>query len=256
MIAVISFFAVVTLSILVTRIATIALVHTGLSRHSARFQARSAFSGAGYTTSESEQIVSHPVRRRIVLLLMLLGNAGIVTAVSSLILTFVDGSDTSSLTRNVILLVAGLALLWTIASSSWVDRKLSKLISYALDRFTDLDVRDYASLMQLDDGHRLIELAIDERHWLARQSLADCRIRDEGVVVLGIRRSDGTYLGAPNGETLVVPGDSLVLYGAVEALHDLNCRSKTLRGDDEHREAVRHHDEVREREQELDPVAG
>jgi len=48
------------------------------------------FTGVGFTTSESEKVVSHPVRRRILLMLMLLGNAGIVTAVSSLIVSFVD----------------------------------------------------------------------------------------------------------------------------------------------------------------------
>jgi uncharacterized transporter YbjL len=42
MIAVVSLLVVVTLSLLVTRIATIALSHTGLSREASRFQARSS----------------------------------------------------------------------------------------------------------------------------------------------------------------------------------------------------------------------
>ena len=64
MTAILSLLLVVTLSILVTRIAAVALRHTGLARQTARFQARSAFSGAGFTTSESEKVVNHPVRRR------------------------------------------------------------------------------------------------------------------------------------------------------------------------------------------------
>ena len=52
MTAILSLLLVVTLSILVTRIAAVALRHTGLARQTARFQARSAFSGAGFTTSE------------------------------------------------------------------------------------------------------------------------------------------------------------------------------------------------------------
>jgi Trk-type K+ transport system membrane component len=87
MISIVTLLIVLTLSILITRIATVALTHTGLSRESAKFQARSAFTGVGFTTSESEKVVSHPVRRRILLTLMLLGNAGIVTAVSSLIVS-------------------------------------------------------------------------------------------------------------------------------------------------------------------------
>jgi Trk-type K+ transport system membrane component len=75
-------------SILINRVASIALMHTGLSRESSRFQARSAFTGVGFTTSESEKVVNHPVRRRILLILMILGNAGIVTGVASLIIVF------------------------------------------------------------------------------------------------------------------------------------------------------------------------
>jgi len=255
LIAVISLFVVITLSILVTRIATIALVHTGLSRQIARFQARSAFSGAGFTTEESERVVGHPVRRRIVLLLMLLGNAGFVTAVSSLILTFVDTGDSTTLGWRLVSLIVGLACLWTIASSAWVDRKLSDLITRALERFTDLDVRDYASLMQLADGHRLVEKIVADGHWLTERTLADCQIWDEGVVVLGVRRSDGTYLGAPNGQTRIVAGDVLILYGKAEALKALDARAQTVRGYVQHKEAVLAHDAVQEREQDLDPVA-
>lgn len=77
MISIVTLLIVLTLSILLTRIATVALTHTGLSRESAKFQARSAFTGVGFTTSESEKVVNHPIRRRILLMLMLLGNAGI-----------------------------------------------------------------------------------------------------------------------------------------------------------------------------------
>jgi hypothetical protein len=88
MVALISVLVIVLLSLLVVRVATVALSLTGMSREAARFQARSALTGVGFTTSEAEDVVTHPVRRRIVGGLMLLGSAGLVTAVSSLILSF------------------------------------------------------------------------------------------------------------------------------------------------------------------------
>ena len=87
MTAVITLLTVLTLSVIVTRIATVALLHTGLSREAAQFQARSAFTGVGFTTTEAESVVNHPVRRRVVMLLMLVGNAGIVSVIASLLLT-------------------------------------------------------------------------------------------------------------------------------------------------------------------------
>jgi hypothetical protein len=128
MLSIITLLVVLTLSILLTRVATVALTHTGLSHESAKFQARSAFTGVGFTTSESEKVVNHPVRRRILLMLMLLGNAGIVTAVSTLIVSFVNIDRSGSFVLQIVLLVAGLVALWSLASSQWVDRHLSKNI--------------------------------------------------------------------------------------------------------------------------------
>jgi hypothetical protein len=65
-IGVIAFLTVLALSMLITGLATSALSMTGLSRESARFQARSAFTGTGFTTQEAEKVVNHPVRRRII----------------------------------------------------------------------------------------------------------------------------------------------------------------------------------------------
>ncbi|MBL7026171.1 MAG: potassium transporter TrkA, partial [Candidatus Marinimicrobia bacterium] len=57
MIAIFSFLIILTLSLIVTRIAAIALSVTGVSSETAQFQARSAFTGVGFTTTESESIL-------------------------------------------------------------------------------------------------------------------------------------------------------------------------------------------------------
>ena len=80
MIGVVSLLVVVCLALVITRVAMVALRATGLSHDVARFQARSALSGGGFTTNEAEAVVNHPVRRQTVLSLMLLSSAGVVTA--------------------------------------------------------------------------------------------------------------------------------------------------------------------------------
>ena len=201
MTAILSLLLVVTLSILVTRVAAIALTYTGLSRQTARFQARSAFSGASFTTSESEQVVDHPVRRRIVLVLMLFGNAGIVTAVSSLILAFVANKDgrVLALPYKILLLMTGPAILWGVASSRWVDRLLSRLIDRALRRFTRLDVSDYEGLLHLAGDYRIAEIGVEPHNWLDGRPLRELRPDDEGVLILGIVTTAGDWIGTPGG---------------------------------------------------------
>lgn len=65
MIPITSVFTIICLSVLMMRVASIIFVHTGLFREAALFQARSVFSGEGFTTSESEWVVNHPGRRKV-----------------------------------------------------------------------------------------------------------------------------------------------------------------------------------------------
>jgi hypothetical protein len=248
MLAIASLLFIVALSIIVTRVATLALVHTGLSRETARFQARSALSGTGFTTSEAERVVRHPVRRRIVMILMLLGNAGLITAMSSLMLSFIGTEEAGDLLLNMLLLAGGLALLWLVASSAWVDRHLSHVIDRALRRYTRLEVQDYASVMHLGGEYRIVELQVAPGDWLANKTLAEARLQDEGITVLGIERTDGTYLGAPDGSTCIGPEDSLLVYGRISTLQDLDTRRATRRGDAQHRLAKRQTARIREQE--------
>lgn len=252
--AIISLLIILTFSILVTNIAAIALTHTGLSKESARFQARSAFTGVGFTTSESEKVVNHPLRRRILLMLMLLGNAGIVTAMSSLIITFVNMEDSAFLALRIVLRCFGLVTLWAVAASKIVDRHLSNLISRFLKRFTRLNIQDYASLLHLAGEYRVTEMHVEPKDWMANRTLSELQLREEGILVLGITRTDGTFIGFPTGETNLEPHDSIILYGRASSLKKIDQRRKGGYGDYEHREAVAEQEELIQKEKELDPA--
>ncbi len=248
MIALVSLFVVVVLSLIITRVATVALTLTGLSREVARFQARSAFSGVGFTTSEAELVVSHPVRRRIILLLMLLGNAGIVSAIASLILSFLSAAGPREIILRLAVLIVGLGALWAAARSRFVDQYLGRVISWALRRWTHLDVKDYADLLDLYGDYRVVERVVEPGDWLAGKTLADLKLKEEGILVLGIRRKDGTYIGAPRGWTEIRPGDTLIVYGRAGLLEELCRRRAGPAGDRAHEEAVREQERILERE--------
>jgi hypothetical protein len=238
MLAVISIIVVLTLSLIITRIATIALTLTGLSRESAKFQARSAFTGVGFTTSEAEKVVNHPVRRRILLMLMLLGNAGIVTAISSIILTFVGTGSSVGWFWRLVWLILGLSVFWTVATSSWIDRRLSPFITWSLKRWSKIDARDYARVLHLAGEYGIVEMEVEEQDWLAHNSLSELDLSREGVLVLGIQRTDGRYVGAPKGTTQVFPGDTLILYGRSPVLADIDRRRADSSGELAHRQRI------------------
>ena len=223
-----------------------------MCRASARFQARSAFTGTGITTAESEKIVTHPVRRRIVLLLMLFGNAGVAAVLTSLILAFVGEETGRILTTKIVLLISGIVTLWFIASSHWVDRQLSKLIERALSRYTNLEVRDYANLLHLAGEYKVSEMHVDAEDWLANRNLRELKLRDEGLLVLGIERISGEFIGAPNGNTMLEAGDNVIIYGRDSTVAELSQRQRGVIGDREHLQEVSKTERVREAEKRLD----
>lgn len=251
MVAIASLLLIVALSLLVTRVAVVILVASGVAHHVARFQARSALTGSGFTTSESERVVNHPVRRRVIAALMLLGNVGIVGAASSAILGF-QGGALGQRGWRVAELCGGLLALVVLSRSRWVDRKLTHWTSRLLRRYTDLPTRDIAGLLQLAGDYTVQEMAVQPGDWVAQRSLAQLGLRDEGVVVLGVTRADGRYLGAPTGETEIRAGDTLILYGRAERLRELDDRRSDAAGSSARAQAVRDQEDLERREEQAD----
>ncbi len=244
--AIVALLIAILVGLLITRFATAALVATGLSRQYARFQARSAFTGVGFTTSEAEKVVNHPIRRRVILTLMLLGNAGIATLIATLLLGFSQSGAGEAVQRGLVLAV-GLAIIWLLAASSWVDQRVRRLLAKLLGKFGDLEVRDYAGLLKVGADYDIGELAVRQKDWIAGRSLAEVGLRDEGVIVLGVER-DGMYLGTPDGDSVICSGDTLVVYGRREVLEELDRRRRGIGGELTHVDRVAEHEERRRQE--------
>jgi hypothetical protein len=238
-IGIIAALTVLGLSLVVTRIATIALASTGLSWEAARFQARSAYTGTGFTTSEAEKVVDHPVRRRIIMLLMIARSAGIVSIVISLVLSFGGAAEGTARLLRLLWLLGGVGALWAAARSRHVKRWMNRWIQRALQRWTDLDARDYQSLLKLSGDYSVKELKVRKGDWVANKKLAQCRLSDEGVLVLGIYRDDGAYLGAPTRDSDIHAGDTLILYGRGNTLRELDRRRADATGDEAHNQSVK-----------------
>lgn len=244
---------VITLSLIIVRIGATALEMTGLSKEVASFQAQSAFSGTGFTTSESEYVVSHPVRRKIIRILIFLGSAGITSAIATLVLTFV-GKSRSEATSSLIILGLSLGTLYVVFTSKRVERWMKKWIRRFLQRaFPQLRVYDYNQLLGITHGYSISQIKVKKNSWLANKTLRELELDKEGILVLGIYRKTEKgeiYIGAPRGDTLIKPGDVLICYGPESALLNLSKRLKGQKGDKEHEKAVKEA-ELRRLEEEL-----
>ncbi|MGB7343338.1 MAG: TrkA C-terminal domain-containing protein [Pirellulaceae bacterium] len=255
MIAVISLLVTLSMSLLVTRIGSVALTLTGMAREVARFQARSAYSGCGYTTREAEQSLAHPVRRQIVMTLMLLGHLGVATVAGTVVVSVMATSQGGqNWSQAIALLFGGLFMLFLISQSKWVEDRMNTVIQWALKRWTKLDTRDYVSLLQLTTDFAVTELSVSPNDWLAKKTLIELRLPAEGVLVLGIRRREGDYLGAPHASTEIRAFDTVVLYGPIGRIKELDERRAGRTGDKAHQSAKAEHDEKQKQDEGFDEV--
>ena len=72
------------------------------------------------------------------------------------------------------------------------------------------------------------------------------------MLVLGINRTSGKYIGAPKGSARIRAGDVLILYGRANCLENLDQRCLGAEGDHQHHDAVLEQEKVRQEEEAQD----
>ena len=217
MAAALSLLIILTVFFFVTRLGAIALRMTGMPERVARFQCLSALSGAGYTTSESEMIVNYPVRRRIIALLIVAGNVGLLSLSATFIVSLLNTEGAPEAVASQVGWLAGaIVIVWVLMLNPWVDRVLCGVMGRLLASTTSLGQRRYLRVLQVCDG---ISIAEHYHHAPKLETVAALRLGDFDLRLLTVLRSDGETLTEPSGDTVLSFGDRLVLYGP-DAAHE------------------------------------
>jgi Trk K+ transport system NAD-binding subunit len=94
-----------------------------------------------------------------------------------------------------------------------------------LRRWTTIDTQDYHALLRLSADYAVRQYDVHAGGHLDGRAIAELLPRAHRVVLLGIERADGTYLGAPDPSEVLRGGDTLTVYGRDEVLETLAARS-------------------------------
>jgi len=199
-------------SFIVVRIGGFALQLTGIEPDVARFQALSAFSGTGFTTTEAERVVRHRTRRRIVTILIILGNAGLITIIATLVASFTQVSGYSwFFIRLAIIIVSILVLYRLIIGSRVGNRFLDWVRKPLMNRILrEAPATEEVFRMGKDWGVHLV--MIKEKSKNIGLSLADV-IAEGDIEILAIDRA-GVSLSQPDRGEKIAEGDRLLIYGS------------------------------------------
>lgn len=206
--------AIFTFSTLVVRISSTIMRLTGLTDNVARFQCLSALTGTGFTTREFELIVNYPIRRRVLMTLMILGNLGLISISATFIVAFAAVEPSSSqILQQAAWFAGGLLVNFLILVHPAVDHFLCSTISRILSATTSLGDRQFVRLLSLEDN-----MTIGEHQVRLGRSIKVRALFPETVdlSLLMIRGEEVRHKAHIAADDIVSPLETVVCFGSEE----------------------------------------
>ena len=184
----------------------------GVPPEIASFQARSAFSGAGFTTAEAENVINHPTRRKIIATTMFVGSIGTPTLIVTVLVGFL-ASGAGSTAERTLIVVAGLLLLALAIANKPAERLLTRLGErYAQRRLLPALEGEVDELLVLDGDFVVASRRVGHDPKQAQRSLRGLDEAFRGCTVRGVRQAD-RFVGEPPADIDLRAGDSIIVYG-------------------------------------------
>ena len=202
--------------LLIVWIGSIFLEATGMERSRARFQALSALSGTGFTTSRAEEIEENPKRRRIVSYLMFIGNAGIIT----LLLMVMVYARAGVIAPSIFTIVIAVAVLLAIGFALWfrlIDR-LTNVILKLVEKGRVFSSHIARKTIYRAGDYVLVRIAIGKMSHITGLSIKEAGFQQHSITILVVERGRNV-LSQPQIEEKLMANDYLLCYGK---LADIN----------------------------------
>jgi hypothetical protein len=193
----------------------------GLSPPSARFEARSALTGAGYTTSQSEQIAQHPAARRAASTMMVVGYFGPAAILALLGASFLLPPAGEGLRAQAITVTVLCASLFALDRSGAI-RAFGSRPATALARRT-IGANAFDTWTLIGDQAMAI-LTIPDDQTLASRTLAVVDAAEVTLLAVTPAGEHHTfYLAGGLLRERPGPGDRIVVFGPRQQLEPLRA---------------------------------
>ena len=219
------FSVIILLYWVITELVTMLFRLTGLPDERARFQVISLLTGTGYTTKESEIILSTRRRRRLARITMLFGYVFNITILSAFINVFfsLKKGQFENFFVGILIPLAAVAVIFIFMRVPKVRAWGDNLLQSTADRyFMRMETFNAVLLMDYIGGDsiaRVTLMHIPEEY--RGKTLAETRLRAEtGILVMLVERSGGKNVAA-RADTVFEVGDKLTVFGDYRAI----CRT-------------------------------
>lgn len=226
LIFVIPVIVIIIISAFIVKIASVALNLTGLDRKRSFFQALSAFTGTGFTTRDSELIVNNDIRRGIIMVLMILGNAGLVSVISTLMLSFVKSEmNLTPILINIGIILLAILFIIKVSMNQAIARRLTKKIQDKLIKSSTFTKRPVEEVLRLATGYGVAEVTLGENCEEIGKTLFGSSFRQQDILILAIERGSN-MIPAPNAQDKLMLDDTLICYGKLANINKISAPVK------------------------------
>ncbi|MFH1458303.1 MAG: hypothetical protein ABIG31_03960 [Candidatus Omnitrophota bacterium] len=229
-------FAII-VSFIVVRIGAIAFQLTGLEWSLAKFQALSCFSGTGFTTKEAELITGNPQRRRIASVLMVLGNAGLITVIATFAnslrpstimpkftIPFVHLVFPSNLLPwiNLLIIVVSIYAIYRFFTHTNITKKLTDALRARIVKKEIIKPVTFEELLVTTGGYGVSSIEVCKDSLILEKTLFESDLRIHDITVLAVERKE-EITPNPAAETKIMLGDTLICFGKLENIRKELC---------------------------------
>lgn len=194
---------------------------TGLPDDKARFQVLSLLTGAGFTTRESESIISSKMRRRLAQVTMLFGYVFNVTIVSAFVNVFfsLKSAQVDSVFLGIIIPLAIAALVIRLIRTRFIRKRLDMILSKVAGKIMKQDKINTVLLMDYIGHDSIANVILKEvPESLQLKTLAESRLKQEHSIIVLLVERDGFKPEAAVAGTVFRPGDRLTVFGRYDEI--------------------------------------
>lgn len=210
--------------IIIIEIFTVIFMLTGMSNTRAKFQVISLLTNCGFTTTESEIVVSSRKRRKIAITIMLFGIIFNVTVVSLLVNAVLSFSKNNqfNIFQAILNLLGFLAFILIIKKVPFFRVTFDNVVKRIATKVIFSNKANPMLILDNFNGFVIVQIKIiDIPEKLNNKTLVESGIsKDYGIKVLNIKRDNKTKGNVSKNE-VIMKDDRLIVYGPLHSIIDV-----------------------------------
>ena len=221
----------------ISELFTILFRFTGLPYGRARFQVTSLLTGCGFTTRESEMVISTKASRRLARITMLFGyvfNITIVTALINVFLSIKEAPAVKSLILAILIPLAALAIIIIFIRVPAMRSRSDMLLEKLAGKVLNIEATNTMVVLDHIGKNAIVRITFVEVPEEYRDvTLAESRLKEEKKILVMLVEKKGQHMLLPDAHTKFDEGDRVTVFGDYSAICKTFCAKETFVGEEE-----------------------